>query len=298
MRSWRTSARASWPRVTDANPSTVAELVALGIERHEARWLLEEFDSPLDPTHRALLAALERRLAGEPLQYIIGHWPFRSLELDVDARVLIPRPETEELVDVALGALAESVNPPDVARAARAPLILDLGCGSGALGLALLDELRSRGVLASLIALDESLDALDVARANARKHALTAVSFVRSSWFDELDPSLRGRVDLIVANPPYVGDAEMASLDPVLDHEPRGALVSPDAQGVVGFGDLEAIVVGAREWLRPGGALVLEHGEAHRDALVSLARSQGYVGVVDEDDASGRPRKFLARWPS
>ena len=281
--------------MTDANPSTPAELVALGLARHEARWLLEEFSSPLDPEGLALRAAIERRLAGEPLQYVMGHWPFRSLDLDVDPRVLIPRPETEELVDVALGALAEGA---EASGGSLAPLILDLGCGSGALGLSLLDELRSRGVLATLIALDESRDALDVARANARKHSLTAVSFVQSSWFEALDPSLHGRVDLVVANPPYVGEGEMRDLDPVLHHEPRGALVSPDAQGVEGFADLDIIVRGAREWLRPGASLVLEHGEGQRDALVSLARGEGYVDVRDLDDVRGRPRTFVARRPS
>ena len=273
----------------------LSELVALGLERHEARWLLEEFAGPGDPDHAALLAALHRRLAGEPLQYVIGHWPFRALELDVDPRVLIPRPETEELVDVALGELAEMAQ---ASGGSLAPLILDLGCGSGALGLALLDELRSRGVVGSLIALDESSDALDVARANARKHSLTAVSFVRSSWFDALEASLRGRVDLIVANPPYVGAREMQGLDPVLHYEPRGALVSPDAEGVEGFEDLGIIVREAREWLRPGGSLVMEHGENQREPLVSLARALGYSQVRDLDGVRGRPRMFVARWPS
>ncbi len=267
----------------------LGELVALGLERHEARWLTQEFADPSGADHAALLAAAQRRRAGEPLQYVIGHWPFRALDLDVDPRVLIPRPETEELVAVALGELVDGPG---------APLILDLGCGSGALGLSVLDELRSRGVVATLVAVDESRDALDVARANARKHALHTVSFVTSSWFDALDHSLRGRFDLIVANPPYVGALEMQDLDPVLGHEPRGALVSPDADGVVGFADLGIIVREARGWLRPGGSLVVEHGAAQREALVALARARGYVRVRDLEDLSGRPRMFVARQPS
>jgi release factor glutamine methyltransferase len=274
--------------VTDANSDPVAELVALGLERREARWLVEEFLPGGDPEARsALLVAARRRLEGEPLQYIIGHWPFRSLDLDVDPRVLIPRPETEELVDVALGELALS--------STLAPLLLDLGCGSGAIGLSLLDELRSRGVAATLVALDESRDALDVARANARTHQLSSVSFVESSWFSALDGSLRGRVDLIVANPPYVGEGEFASLDPVLGYEPHGALMAPDAEGVAGLEDLAIILREASFWLRPGGSLVMEHGDAQRPALLALAERHGYVDVRDIDDLSGRPRVLVAR---
>ena len=277
--------------MTDANHDVVAELVELGLERREARWLVEEFFPGSEPDAlRELRAAAQRRVEGEPLQYIIGHWPFRTLDLDVDARVLIPRPETEELVDVALGELA--------ATGVRTPMILDLGCGSGAIGLSLLDELRARGVVATLIALDESRDALDVARANARKHQLYAVSFVESSWFAALDASWRGRVDVIVANPPYVGDAEMANLDSVLHYEPRRALVALDAHGVAGFADLGVIVREALSWLRPGGSLVMEHGEGHRAALVALARELGYEHVRDLDDLSGRARMFAARRPA
>ena len=277
--------------MTDVNHDAVAELVELGLERREARWLVEEFLPGADPEALPLLrAAARRRINGEPLQYIIGHWPFRTLDLDVDPRVLIPRPETEELVDVAMAELA--------AAGITAPLILDLGCGSGAIGLSLLDELRVRGVAATLIALDESPDALDVARANARKHSLHAVSFVESSWFADLDDSLRGRVDLIVANPPYVGDAEMAALDPVLGYEPLGALVSPDSHGLAGFEDLGLIVHDARDWLRPGCSLVLEHGEDQGRAVVDWAVECGYVEVRDRHDLSGRPRTLAARRPA
>jgi len=290
-RSWPINERANWPRVTDANHDPVAELVGLGLDRREARWLVEEFLPGGDPDSLTVLrGAAQRRLDGEPLQYIIGHWPFRSLDLDVDPRVLIPRPETEGLVDVALGELA--------AAASLAPLLVDLGCGSGAIGLSLLDELRVRGVAATLVALDESTDALDVARANARKHHLHAVSFVASSWFDALDSSLRGRVDLVVANPPYVGASEMQTLDPVLRYEPLGALVSTDEGGVVGFGDLDLIVRESLGWLRPGGSLVMEHGEEQRAPLIELAKDYGYVHVRDLDDLSGRPRTFVARRPS
>jgi release factor glutamine methyltransferase len=235
----------------------------------------------------ALRTAAQRRLNDEPLQYVIGHWPFRSLDLDVDPRVLIPRPETEELVGVALDELAAS----DVS----APVILDLGCGSGAIGLSLLAELNARGVGATVICVDESVDALAVAKRNALKHRLTAVSFVHSSWFDALDDSLRGRVDLIVANPPYIGAEQFATLDPVLAHEPLGALVAPDASGVSGFSDLEEIIGGASTWLVDNGLLICEHGDMHRHAVLGSARDAGLRDVRDLDDMFGNPRFLVAR---
>jgi release factor glutamine methyltransferase len=274
--------------VPNVNDEFVVELVDAGIEAREARWLVEEFVPGGDPdAHEALRVAAARRLNGEPLQYIIGHWPFRNLDLDVDQRALIPRPETEELVSVALRELAAAAVP--------APLIVDLGTGSGAIGLSLVSELLARGVAASLIAVDESSDALALARQNARKHRLDAVSFVHSSWFDSLDTSLRGRVDLIVANPPYVGEIEFGGLDPVLRHEPRGAIVAPDVSGVAGFADLDIVIREARAWLAPGGVLVCEHSDTQRGALLELTVEMGYRFVEDLDDLSGRPRILVAR---
>jgi release factor glutamine methyltransferase len=288
MRCSPRSGPVNWPRVTGANPYLVSELIESGLSRREVRWLVEEFMTRDDAgAIVALRLAAQRRLAGEPLQYIIGHWPFRSLDLDIDPRVLIPRPETEELVDVAIFELTRG----DVAT----PLILDLGCGSGAIGLSLLAELGARGVLATLIALDESPDALAVARRNAAKHRLHAVSFVQSSWFDELDPSLRGHFDLIVANPPYVGEEEFESLDPVLRHEPRGALVAADFDGGVGLEDLATIIVASPEWLSGQGVLICEHGLGQRDAVVRLAVAAGFAEVTDHDDLAGHPRILVAR---
>jgi release factor glutamine methyltransferase len=191
------------------------------------------------------------------------------------------------LVDVALVELAKS----DVV----APVIVDLGCGSGAIGLALLDELGRRGVAASLVAIDESLDALTLARRNARKHQLNAVSFVHSSWFDDLDPSLAGRVDLIVANPPYVSDEEFLTLDPILGFEPIGAIVAPDWGDVGGFGDLAIIISGAMTWLKPGGILVCEHANTHREAVLGAAHAAQFSEVGDVDDLAGHPRILVAR---
>jgi release factor glutamine methyltransferase len=265
----------------------VADLVEEGIAAHEARWLVEEFTSDGALDEAALAAAAQRRLRGEPIQYVIGHWPFRSLDLEVDPRVLIPRPETEELVEVALTMLAHMDVP--------APLIVDLGCGSGAIGLSLVAELGDRGVVATVVALDESSEALDVARANARRHGLDGVSFVRSSWFDDLDVSLRGRVDLIVANPPYVGNDEFAQLDPVLRHEPRRAIVADDKNGVAGFDAVQHIIAEAPAWLAPHGVLVCEHANVHRDAVLDAAARAGFGQYEDRDDLAGHPRVLVAR---
>jgi len=266
----------------------VTELIGLGLQRHEARWLVEEFvpGADLDAVPALRLAA-QRRLNGEPLQYIIGHWPFRSLDLDVDTRVLIPRPETEELVDYALQELARV--------GAIAPVILDLGCGSGAIGLSLLFELRERGIAATLVCVDESQDALSVAKRNAIKHQLHAVSFVESSWFNNVDRSLRGHIDLIVSNPPYVGEVEFEALDAVLRHEPFGALVAPSAQGVEGFSDLEEIIAEAPEWLSATGVLICEHGNMHREVALQNAYDAGFSDAFDYDDLAGHPRILVAR---
>lgn len=287
MLSWPISAPVSWPKVTDVKAAARADLVASGIAAHEARWLIDEFLVGGDPDAVvALRGAAERRLAGEPLQYIIGHWPFRNLDLDVDPCVLIPRPETEELVDRALEALAR--------HGVAAPRLLDLGCGSGAIGLALLDELRDRGLRATLVAVDRSADALAVARRNAVKHQLMAVSFVHGSWFTGLDDSLRGHLDLIVANPPYVGEKEFTDLDPVLHHEPLAALVAPDADSVAGFADVAHIIDGSREWLSPRGVLIIEHGNLQGDASRERATRAGFGSVATHRDLAGHDRILIA----
>ena len=280
------SALVSWLRVTDVKAQFVDELVVRGIERREAKWIVDEFAPGGDPdAYEAVRQAGDRRLRGEPLQYILGHWPFRELDLDVDARVLIPRPETEELVGYALDVLA--------ARDSSSPMILDLGCGSGAIGLSLLQELDNRGITASLIAVDESLDALAVAKRNALKHNLLRVTFVHSNWFEGLDGSFAGSFDLIVTNPPYIAESEMANLDAVLDFEPRTALVAGDEEGP-GLSDLATILREAPRWLNATGVVLAEHGHTQGDALIALARKAGLVNVRDVADMAGHPRILIA----
>jgi release factor glutamine methyltransferase len=271
----------------DANSYLVTELIDAGLNRREARWLVEEFSPSDEAGLTAMRAAAARRLEGEPIQYVLGHWPFRSLDLDLDARVLIPRPETEELVGLAFDELMK--------RRVKEPLIVDLGCGSGAIGLSLLFELRQLGVHARLVAVDASSDALDVTRANATKHRLEGVTTVHSSWFDALDPSLRGCVDLVVANPPYVSASEFATLDPVLGYEPFKALVSKDTDWADGFSDLQVIIGQSCPWLVANGLLICEHGNMHREAALQAAQGATYSNVLDLDDMFGNPRFLIAQ---
>jgi release factor glutamine methyltransferase len=270
-----------------ANGYLVTELIGAGLNRREARWLVEEFMPEDHESIAALRRAALRRLNGEPLQYIIGHWPFRQLDLDVDERVLIPRPESEELVGLALAELDSDAHP--------APVILDMGCGSGAIGLSLLMELAQLNIAATLICVDVSQDALAVARSNAHKHGLDNISFVASSWFDALDRSLRGTIDLIVANPPYVSATEFETLDPVLRHEPLGALVAEDSALAAGFSDVETIIRQSAPWLSPRGLLICEHGNMQRDATLQAAHEAQFTHVVDLDDLFGNPRFLVAR---
>jgi release factor glutamine methyltransferase len=269
------------------NGYLVTELIDAGLNRREARWLVEEFMPGDHGAIAELRDAAQRRMNGEPLQYIIGHWPFRMLDLVVDPRVLIPRPESEELVGVALAELDTN--------AVASPTILDLGCGSGAIGLSLLFELAQLDISATLVAVDESSDALVVARENASKHGLEGVTFVQSSWFDELDESLRGSFDLIVANPPYVSASEFTTLDPVLRFEPLGALVAEDSALADGFADVEQIIRLARSWLSPLGLLICEHGNMQRAAALQAAHEAQFTGVRDLDDMYANPRFLVAR---
>ena len=260
----------------------------MGLEAREARWIAEEFVPANDPdfVHAAIVAA-QRRVSGEPLQYVLGHWPFRSLDLDIDPRVLIPRPETEELVDHALHELA--------ATSVTAPLIADLGTGSGALVLSIVSELFDRGLATTGVAVDRSSDALAVARRNALKHRILTVSMVESSWWSEVDESLRGRFDLVVSNPPYIGEGEMEDLDSSLDYEPRGALVSCDSRGTSGLADIEEILRSTGPWLASHGVLILEHGFAQGPVVRDLAKEFGFANVRTEKDFSGHDRFLVAK---
>ncbi len=243
---------------------------ALGMERVE---LYMHLDRPLTPSEledaRALLA---RRAAGEPLQYVLGEWGFRRLTLRVDARALIPRPETETLVERCLALLD----------GAKAPRVLDVGAGSGAVALALADEHPG----ARVTAIDVSEEALSLARENAKRTGL-AVELACHDLFAGLPGD---GWDLVVSNPPYVRDDELASLAPeVVDWEPGLALVDR--------GHTEALVRGAAQALRPGGALVVEAHEDGASGVAALLDREGYVAVRTTKDLAGRDRVVEGRTP-
>jgi release factor glutamine methyltransferase len=182
----------------------VAELTrSLGSSR-EARWLLEELVG-MEPAARRERATrlARRRAAGEPLQYVLGHWPFRTLDLLVDRRALIPRPETELLVGYALTALRAR---------GRGALACDIGCGTGAIALSIAVETTAAGRAVEVLASDVSADALALARQNAARTGASAVSFHVGSWFDALPVDARGSIDVLCSNPPYVASAARPEL--------------------------------------------------------------------------------------
>ncbi|MEM8705673.1 MAG: peptide chain release factor N(5)-glutamine methyltransferase [Actinomycetota bacterium] len=222
-----------------------------------------------------------RRETGEPLQYVLGRWAFRHLDLMVDSRVLIPRPETEVVAGLAIDEV--------VARsgAGRDVVVADLGTGSGAIAYAVVTECTGCRVLAT----DRSPDALAVARANLAGlgRAASRVSLHEGSWFDALPDSVRGAIDVLISNPPYIGDHE--ELPAVVgEWEPRGALRA----GPVGDEDLRTIIAGADEWVAPRGAVVLEMAPDQTAPIANHFRAAGWQASVHADLA-GRDRAVVAR---
>jgi release factor glutamine methyltransferase len=266
---------------------------ASGYDGVESVLAEDEPASPLGAAH--LVDMLQRRAAGEPLQYVLGTWQFLGFELYVDPRVLVPRPETEV---VALTAIEEAVRlglrrgPNNAWAGATAPYaVADLGTGSGALALALVSELPDVEVWAT----DVSDDALAVARANfAGAGSLAArVRAVQGSWFDALPRALEGELRLVVSNPPYVAEAEVNDLPrEIVDYEPRLALVS----GPSGMEAIEEIVDGARTWLdQESGVLVCELAPHQAQAMAAHARAAGYTDVSIRQDLTRRDRVLVAR---
>ncbi|HUZ11095.1 MAG TPA: HemK/PrmC family methyltransferase [Acidimicrobiales bacterium] len=269
----------------------------------EARWLIEEvFDRHPDATseHRLfeLRALVDRRLAGVPLQYVIGHWSFRTLDLVVDPRVLIPRPETEQVVEVALAELRRS------ARDRPDPVLVDLGTGSGAVALSLAVEGQAAFPRLQVWATDADEDALAVAALNRVRvgagdpRAAERVVLRRGSWWHSLPASLQGALDLVVCNPPYVGEGEWAELDAEVRLEPYRALVARDGLGgIPGMAEVEAVLAGAPDWLAPAGALVVEIAPHQSAAAIAAARRAGLRSPRVERDLAARERVLVAESP-
>ncbi len=282
-----------------ASPRADAEQLAahvLGVGRGRvAARLLAADPTPLEPAARAALrAAVDRRVAREPLQYIVGTVGFRHLVLDVGPGVFVPRPETESVVGWAIGELA-------VTGPAR-PLCVDLGTGSGAIALALAQEVPG----ATVHAVEADPTALAWARRNiaGTGPAVTLHHAVVGDPAATRDPAagpsattalaaLAGSVDLVIANPPYLHDGDRGRLEPeVRDHDPALALWG----GPDGLAGLRAVSATAAVLLRPGGALVVEHDDADgRSAPALLAAAGGWLRIADHTDLAGRDRFVTAR---
>ncbi|NBS76454.1 MAG: peptide chain release factor N(5)-glutamine methyltransferase [Betaproteobacteria bacterium] len=246
-------------------------LHALGLDLHDRAWLLlHDRDELSLGMLEAFNALVQRRLHNEPIAYLTGSQDFHGLNLAVDPRVLVPRPDTETLVDWALSLDLEQAK------------VLDLGTGSGAIALAL-KHAHPSWVLS---AVDASADALAVAQANAQALGL-AVHFHHGHWLK----GLQGRFDLIVSNPPYIAEGDPHL--PALHAEPRQGLVS----GVDGLDDIRHIIEQAPEHLNAGAWLLLEHGFDQAPAVQDLLRQTGFSQVQSRVDLAGIKRCSGGQWP-
>jgi release factor glutamine methyltransferase len=283
----RRSRDAEGVTVVEAIAVVEQQLAAAGIERArvDAEWLVgaaaglsrtelyANRDRVLthDETH-SFERLVERRRAREPLAYVLGEWGFRRLTLKVDGRVLVPRPETEVVVQRCLDLLA----------GVPEPAVLDVGTGSGAIALAIADEHPG----ARVTAIDVSAEALELARENARASGLEVAFELR-----DVRDGVEGRYDLVVSNPPYVTPEEIEGLEPeVRDWEPRIATVGEEHTA--------AIVDEAARVLAAGGHLVLEVADGRAGVVARLLRDRGYDEVLAGRDLTGRDRVVEGRWPN
>ena len=265
----------------------------------EARWLCEHA-SGMDATEfsleqdqfvtvaceKSLQAMVQNRLSGVPLQYVMKRWAFRHLDIMVDERVLIPRPETEQVVQVAL----------DIARTQldNAPLrVVDLGTGSGVIGLSMAFELGAEAAHVWLT--DASADALDVARANmiGIGRAAANVRVAHGSWWNALPQDIAGLIDIAICNPPYIAEADSEVATEVHMYEPHSALYAHDN----GLADLRTVIEGASAWLKQSGWLVLEIGYQQGADVLAIMAASGFVGAEIKQDLSGRDRIAVGQLP-
>lgn len=254
-------------------------LHALGKAASGRAWLMAHDTDLLDIAASTRFATLvQRRAAGEPLAYLVGSQEFLGLNLQVDPRVLIPRPDTETLVNWLLEVLKMSRMPAE-------PAVLDLGTGSGAIALSIAHSLKTAGQPVRMVASDASAGALAVARENASRLQLD-VNFVASSWFEKVG----GHFHLIAANPPYIADG-----DPhlsALTHEPQEALTA----GADGLDDIRSIISQAPGHLYPGGWLLLEHGFDQAPPVRKLLAERGFKAAQSRLDLAGIERCSGGCW--
>jgi release factor glutamine methyltransferase len=271
-------------QVGDANEARWLCEHASGLDGAEFRQLQQEYVTTA--MAKQLHDMVRRRLAGEPLQYVMKRWAFRHLDVFVDQRVLIPRPETELLVDAGLAIANERLQ-----QEARPLNIVDLGTGSGVVGLSMANELPHGKTNVWLT--DQSSDALDVARGNlvgvGQKGG--GVRLALGSWWNALDASLKGAIDIALCNPPYIAynDDEVAA--DVHKWEPHSALYA----GENGLADIREVVNGAPTWLANNGWLALEIGYRQGDAVLALFEDAGLVNCEIRRDLVGRDRIALAQ---
>lgn len=243
----------------------------------EINWLLQSagiatrFHTASKVQLQTLDRLLLRRLKGEPLAYIMGSWSFMALELQVNHHVLIPRPETESMVETIL---EKSPDNSDL-------LVLDLGTGSGAIACALASTRHKWCITAC----DSSINALNVARLNVEILKLNQqIQLIQSHWFSHVT----GSFDLIVANPPYLSEPEYQN-NTALQWEPKTALVAKKE----GLSDYESIISQSQDYLKPGGVCYLEHGHLQSKAILSIIKSYAFTNIEQGFDLSGKPR-FLS----
>jgi release factor glutamine methyltransferase len=280
------------------NTDTVSwrEMLATTVQQlgnaQEARWLCEhasgmdtaEFSAEQDQLvtvacAKSLHSMVRDRLSGMPLQYVMKRWAFRHLDVMVDERVLIPRPETEQVVQIAL----------DIARKIRsngALRVVDLGTGSGVIGLSMAFELGAEAAHVWLT--DASVDALDVARANmiGIGRAAANVRIAHGSWWNALPQDIAGQIDIAICNPPYIAQDSSEVAPDVHMYEPHSALYAHDN----GLADLRTVIEGASTWLKQSGWLVLEIGYQQGAEVLAMMTASGLVGAEIKQDLSGRDR--------
>ena len=252
-----------------------AEILLADILEVERAWLFAHGEDLVAESALTLFADhAEARQNGEPLAYVLGYRDFRSLRLGVNRHVLIPRRETEHLVEWAIECIDSG-----------ARRVLDLGTGSGAIALACKSERPD----AMLTAIDCSTEALTCAKANARSLGVQ-VEWLESDWFEQLGVA---RWDLVVSNPPYISASDVHLQQGDLPAEPDDALIG----GQSGLESIEQIVEQAPDFLVADGWLLLEHGFDQADAVTACMRDRGFQRISSRRDWSGQPRMTGAQWP-